>query len=98
MSLVLDAPVTLVPVVVPTDGQESQPVDGACLALRVLSQYASLTGESKTASVRELVVNLVADLMHVSEQSGLSFEAIVAEAGRVASRDHQVVDNVYAVA
>lgn len=76
---------TLVPVVVAPD--EAQTVEAACLALQTLSAYAALTGTSKTAAVRELVVDLVADLMHLCAQSGFSFAAVTEEAALAVRHD-----------
>jgi hypothetical protein len=88
--------VVLVPVALPSDGDEAQSVDGACLALRAVSDYATMTGVSKTAPVRELVVNLVADLMHLASQSGFSFESVVVEAAEIVRHDFSA-DNTPAV-
>ena len=68
----------LVPCVV--DEGAEQALESACLALRAVSEYARATGQSRSAPARALTVDLVTDLMHLSEQSGFSFEAILAEA------------------
>lgn len=72
--------VVLVPVAMPSEDAASPVMESACLALKTVSEYASLTGVSRTAPVRELVVDLVADLMHLCAQSGISFDAVVEEA------------------
>lgn len=79
--------VTLVPVVLPAGEAASPTVESACLALQTISEYATLTGTARTAPVRDLVVDLVADLMHLCAQSGISFEAVVEEASTLVVSD-----------
>lgn len=67
-------------------GEQSQPVEAACIALDMLDHYAQATNQS--ASVRVLVVDAVADLMHLCAQSGFSFDAVVAEAASMVAADY----------
>ena len=85
MATKTETPATLVPIVV--DHTCHHTVESACFALKVLEHYTTITASGNTVPMREMMVNLLADLGHLSEQSGLSFDTIFEEAQQVVQKD-----------
>lgn len=62
------------------DESAAHVVESACLALETIRSYSAHVGAERRTPVRDLLVELVADLHHLCDQSGWSFEAVLGEA------------------